>query len=123
MEVSHPHSTWSISDLQRIQEGIDRIPADLREELDFEMSMFIARMELLEARALGGDDRSRIDYPRVRAEIFEFLKDDLVDFLLKCLSGQAAGFPDLQPIQRNIVRILKELGVFVLHAPGKDLSA
>ncbi|MCB1316690.1 MAG: serine/threonine-protein phosphatase, partial [Leptospiraceae bacterium] len=28
-----------------------------------------------------------------------------------------------QPIQRNIVRILKELGVYVLHSPGKDLSA
>ncbi|MEQ9366003.1 MAG: hypothetical protein RIF32_17300, partial [Leptospirales bacterium] len=89
-----------------------RMPPALQSELDFELDLFVSRLELLETRSAlaetgdstagppGDPARSRpagtIDAARIRGDLYDFLKDDLVYFLQKIHSGhyeRPAGFP------------------------------
>ncbi len=96
---------------------------DLQEELRFEAHMFLGRLELLRARAQGRE--GELIRPKViRENLYDYLRADLVAFLQKILGGkfQRSDFPDLQPLHRSIIGILKELGVYVFYPAGKDFS-
>ena len=97
--------------------------AHLHEELLFEAHMFLGRLDLLRARAEGREGEL-IRPKSIRENLYDYLRDDLVDFLQKILSGkfQRDDFPDLQPLHRSILTILKELGVYVFYPAGKDFE-
>ncbi|MCE9501608.1 MAG: hypothetical protein K8R21_14080, partial [Leptospira sp.] len=86
--------------------------------------MFLSKLSLLAAKAGQPELEHTIDRQTVRENLYEFLKDDLVYFLQKALSGRQLcdGFPDLSPLQKEIIQILKELGVYVYYPVGKDFN-
>lgn len=110
-----------IRETTRLLGEVDR--PELRDELLFEVHMFLGRLELLRARALGRE-AELIRPKRIRENLYDYLREDLVDFLQKILSGkfQRDDFPDLQPLHRAIIKILKELGVYVFYPAGKDFE-
>ena len=108
----------------RVRRVVAGIPDSLRDELTFEMEMFVSRLELLESRGWSADFRATIEYDRIRSDLYDFLREDLVDFLQKVLVGRElpAGFPDLRPIHREVLRILREMGIYAFYPQGKDFS-
>lgn len=96
---------------------------DLADELRFEAHMFMGRLELLRIRA-EGREAEVLNPKHVRENLYDYLRDDLIDFLQKILTGNLLrkDFPDLQPLHREMIRILKELGVYVFFPAGKDFS-
>lgn len=110
--------------LDRISQCIDKIQPDSQQDVQFEIDMFLARLELIETKSLQSNDLSNINRAMIRAQMYEFLKDDLVDFLHKILAEKnlPASLPDLRPVHKDILHILKELGVYVFFPPGKDYN-
>lgn len=122
-------SQSSYSPGDQLLETLDRLrsrPAPgLQGELDFELNLFLSRLELLETRFLPEKSEDRIDLPRIRGQLYAFLKEDLVYFLHKIHSGNyhpPAGFPTLPDLTRDVADILRELRVYA--KPGaRDYSA
>lgn len=108
--------------LKRIQDVLNTIPESENENIQFELDMFLARLELIEAKSISHQNKSRTDDKQIREDIYRFLKDDLVDFLHKMLAEEPlpSGFPDLRNHRKQAIRLLKELGVYVLRPSGKD---
>ncbi|MCR9142780.1 MAG: serine/threonine-protein phosphatase [bacterium] len=123
--------------LDRLRSGV---PEALQGELDFELDLFVSRLELLEAKSretqASADQppptaprfrptRSSSDTARIRSDLYVFLRDDLVYFLQKIQSGnfdRPAGFPMLPDLSGDIADILRELRVYA--KPGaRDYSA
>ncbi|TGM58794.1 PP2C family protein-serine/threonine phosphatase [Leptospira adleri] len=95
----------------------------MSEDLRFEVEMFLSKVKLLgwkESNAQADMDRLEI-----RQNLFFILREDMVYSLQKILSGSYFvndSFPDLSPIHREILAILKELGNFHHPHPGRDYS-
>ncbi|MCC6275906.1 MAG: serine/threonine-protein phosphatase [Leptospiraceae bacterium] len=93
-------------------------------DLDFEVEMFLSKLSLLEAKSEVVHLEQTINKKRTRENLYEFLKDDLIFFLQKVLSGAeiSDSFPDTSTIHKDIIQILKELGVYVYYPVGKDFD-
>lgn len=121
-----------------------RVDASLQTELDFELDLFVSRLELLESKSKQASNPAsgfeaaadpatappvasypgNTDYARIRSDLYAFLKDDLVFFLQKIHSGayvRPAGFPLIPDLNQDIADILRELRVYA--RPGaRDYS-
>ncbi|MBI3395255.1 MAG: SpoIIE family protein phosphatase [Spirochaetia bacterium] len=109
--------------LPRLQSALDAVPARFREDLDFEVDLFLAKLELLAAKARDPDFSQNTDKKRIKENLFEFLRDDLIYLLQKILVDPQAIYaqlPDIVPDHRDLIQILKELHVFTYYPVGKD---
>ncbi|MCK6380888.1 MAG: serine/threonine-protein phosphatase [Leptospiraceae bacterium] len=86
--------------------------------------MFLSKLSLLEVKSETTGIELTINKKLTRENLYEFLKDDLIFFLQKILSGAkiSDSFPDISTIHKDIIQILKELGVYVYYPVGKDFA-
>lgn len=116
-----------MEELERLKrsvlQAIDSAPRDTLEELKFEVEQFLAKMQLIREKEAG---ELSVDRKRVKENLFEFLRDDLVYFLQKLLSEHRAGFekmmPGMVPSHREIIFQLKEIQARAFYPVGKDFS-
>lgn len=95
----------------------------MSEELRFEVEMFLSKLKLLGSK--DSNPLQEIDREDLKHAMFLILREDMVYSLQKILSGAEfvnASFPDLTPIHREILSILKELGNYHRLHPGRDYS-
>ncbi|RHX89258.1 PP2C family protein-serine/threonine phosphatase [Leptospira stimsonii] len=95
----------------------------MSEELRFEVEMFLSKIKLLGWKE--SNPKEEFDRAEIRQTLFLFLREDMVYSLQKILSGTEfvnESFPDLTPIHREILAILKELGNYHHPHPGRDYS-
>ncbi|RHX78546.1 PP2C family protein-serine/threonine phosphatase [Leptospira yasudae] len=95
----------------------------MSEDLDFEVEMFLSKLRLLGSKS--GIETQEIDRNELKQTLFQILREDMVYSLQKILSGTKFvndSFPDLTPIHREILAILKELGNYHRPHPGRDYS-
>lgn len=106
-----------------VDQSIDAAGTANLEELKFEVEMFLAKLQLLREKEAG---ELTIDRKRVKENLFEFLRDDLVYFLQKLLSEHRVTFekmmPGMVPSHREIIFQLKEMQARVFYPVGKDFS-
>ncbi|PJZ55375.1 PP2C family protein-serine/threonine phosphatase [Leptospira barantonii] len=95
----------------------------MSEELRFEVEMFLSKLKLLGSK--DSNSSQEIDREDLKHAMFLILREDMVYSLQKILSGSEFvndSFPDLTPIHKEILAILKELGNYHRPHPGKDYS-
>ncbi len=110
--------------LLEIQRAIDAIPPRMGGQIRFEVEQFLARLELLAQKGRTAAFGENIDRSRLRGNMFEFLRDDLIYFLQKMLANRQVlvmRVPDIAPPQREIRHALRELNVNTYY-PQRDFS-
>lgn len=119
------NDTRTESFLEKAREIIRTLPDGSEKDFVFETEQFLGKLSLLALKANPEAFARLIDRQRIRQNLYEFLKDDLVYFLQKLLSGRQsflARAGDLIPAHKSIIPVLREFGVTVYYPAGKDFS-
>ncbi|HMU81733.1 MAG TPA: PP2C family protein-serine/threonine phosphatase [Leptospiraceae bacterium] len=102
---------------------IESVSEDRVRDLKFEVDLFLAKLQLINEKGTG---QPSVDKKRIKENLHEFLRDDMIYFLQKLLSEHRTTFekmmPGLVPSHREIIFQLKELQARVFYPVGKDFS-
>ena len=81
---------------------IESVSEDRVRDLKFEVDLFLAKLQLINEKGTG---QPSVDKKRIKENLHEFLRDDMIYFLQKLLSEHRTTFEKMMPLFLRIAKL------------------